>query len=155
MIRIINRVNKSVDEINIIQGSLITMILKSEELIKDIVPSSYPRVAIMEAIKNAILYRAYSEVNRVIEVVIAQNSVVIDSPGELIQKNLKGKNINYIRRNMWIYERIKTLDDKHIILNSGRGFSKMKNSFKGIGKVKLVNSKEENSFKVILPGTKI
>ena len=42
MIRIINRVNKSVDEINIIQGSLITMILKSEELIKDIVPSSYP-----------------------------------------------------------------------------------------------------------------
>ena len=89
MIRIINRVNKEVDEINIIQGSLITMILKSEELIKNIVPTSYPIVAIMEAIKNAILYRAYSEVNRVIEVVIAQNSVVIDSPGELIQKNIR------------------------------------------------------------------
>ena len=155
MIRIINRVNKKIDEINIIQGSLITMILKSEELIKNIVPTSYPIVAIMEAIKNAILYRAYSEVNRVIEVVISQNSVVIDSPGELIQKNIQGKNINYIRRNMWLYEKLITLDDKHIILNSGSGFSKMKNSFKGIGKVKLVNSKEENSFKVILPGTKI
>ena len=56
---------------------------------------------------------------------------------------------------MWLYEKLITLDDKHIILNSGSGFSKMKNSFKGIGKVKLVNSKEENSFKVILPGTKI
>ena len=155
MIRIINRVNKKIDEINIIQGSLITMILKSEELIKNIVPTSYPIVAIMEAIKNAILYRAYSEVNRVIEVVIAQNSVVIDSPGELIQKNIQGKNINYIRRNMWLYEKLITLDDNHIILNSGSGFSKMKNSFQGIGKVKLVNSKEENSFKVILPGIKI
>ena len=37
MIRIVNRVNKKIDEINIIQGSLITMILKSEELIKNIV----------------------------------------------------------------------------------------------------------------------
>ena len=90
---------------------------------------------------------------KVIEVVIAQNSVVIDSR-ELIQK-FKGKNINYIRRNMWLYEKLITLDDKHIILNSGSGFSKMKNSFKGIGKVKLVNSKEENSFKVILPGIRL
>ena len=33
---------------------------------------------------------------------------------------------------MWLYEKLITLDDKHIILNSGSGFSKMKNAFKGV-----------------------
>lgn len=155
MIRIVNRVNRRVDEVIIIQGSLLTMIYESERYIKSIIKNNYPIEAIIEAIKNAVLYRDYSEINRVIEVIISKKSIIIDSPGELIQKNIKGKNVNYIRRNMWLYEKIITLDENKIIVNRGSGFLKMKNAFKGIGKIKLINSKSENSFKVILPGSDI
>lgn len=155
MIRIVNRVNPNVNEVTIIQGSLLTMIYESEKCVKNIIKNSYPIVAIIEAIKNAVLYRDYSEIDRVIEIIISKTSIVIDSPGELIQKNVNGKNVNYMRRNMWLYEKLITLDENKTIVNRGSGFSKIKNSFKGIGKIKLINSKSENSFKVILPGVNI
>ncbi|EDS78451.1 divergent AAA domain family [Clostridium botulinum C str. Eklund] len=53
---------------------------------------------------------------------------------------------------MWIYEKIITLDNRKIFLQSGRGFSRMKKAFKDMGKVKFINSLRDNSFKVIYPG---
>ena len=45
-----------------------------------------------------------------------------------------------------------TIDEKERFLNNGRGFYRIKNGFKGKGKVRFVNSRVEHSFKVILPG---
>ncbi|WP_196247178.1 hypothetical protein [Clostridium novyi] len=53
---------------------------------------------------------------------------------------------------MWIYEKIITLDNRKIFLQSGRGFSRMKKAFKDMGKVKFINFLRDNSFKVIYPG---
>lgn len=153
MIRIINKIRNDIEEVNIIRGSLLTMIEKAERLVYKIVPREYPSMAIIEAIKNAVLYREYCEVNRIIEIVITKNSILIESPGELISKNINRKSTNYITRNMWIYEKLITLDDRKIFLNNGRGFSRMKSAFNGNNKIKFINSRSENSFKVILPGT--
>ena len=152
MIRIINKINKGYKEVTLIQGNLIDMILTSEKIINEILEVEYPVEAIIEAIKNAVVYREYSEVNRIIEVVISKKSIIIESPGGRIEENKKGSNENYIKRNMWIYEKLITLDDRNIFLKNGKGFSRMQNAFKGKGKIKLINSREENSFKVILPG---
>ncbi|PRR83032.1 helix-turn-helix domain-containing protein [Clostridium vincentii] len=152
MIRIINDVNKGYKEVTIIQGNLLDMILNSERVVNEILETEYPVEAILEAIKNAVLYREYSEVNRIIEVVISRKSIIIESPGGRIEKNIKGNNENYMKRNMWIYEKLITLDDRNIFLKNGKGFSRMQNAFKGRGKIKLINSRVENSFKVILPG---
>ncbi|NLK95040.1 MAG: ATP-binding protein [Clostridiales bacterium] len=154
MIRIINKINNKEEEVNIIQGDLLMMIKKSEELITKIIPTNYPIVPIIEGIKNAVLYRDYTEINRIIEVVITPNSIVIESPGERIEKNTNGKNERYYRRNMWIYEKLMTLDDENIFINDGRGFHRIKAAFKDRKnvKVRFVNSKTEESFKVILPG---
>ena len=154
MIKIINKLDEISPKVTIIQGSLLTMIDKSEELLNGIIPKCYPVIAINEAIKNGVLYRDYTEMERVIEVRITKKSVVIESPGARIVKNSSGKNEEYIRRNMWIYEKLMLLDDKDIFVSDGRGFNRMKNSFKGKTKVgvKFINSKTENSFKVILPG---
>lgn len=149
IIRIINKINKDCDEVIIIQGSLLTMIRKTEIEIKKIVKDTYPVFAILEAVKNAVLYREYTEINRIIEIIITNRSVVIESPGELISNNSKS---NYLRRNMWIYEKLITLDDTNTFLNNGRGLSRIKNAFKGKGKVKFINSEYDNTFKVILPG---
>ncbi|MDY3828337.1 MAG: putative DNA binding domain-containing protein [Clostridium sp.] len=152
VIKIINKLNENTDTVNVIQGSLLTMIYSADEIIKKVLPKDYPVDAVLEAIKNAVLYREYTEMNRVIEVIITDKSVVVESPGDRIESNNKAQNDRYIKRNMWIYEKLITLDDAHLFVNDGRGFNRMIKSFKGKGRVKFVNSRIDNSFKVILPG---
>lgn len=150
MIKIINRINKSEDEVTVIQGSILNMIDKSEKVLFNILPNEYPTSAIIEGIKNAVLYREYSSINKIVEVNIGYKSISITSPGALIEKLDNG--VGSSKRNMWIYEKLITLDNNKRFLNNGRGFLRMKKAFYGIGKVKLVNSIEDDNFKVILPG---
>ena len=153
MVRIVNKVNKSFEEIIIIQGNLLQMIYESEKVLKALLPAKYPYYAVLEGVKNAILYRDYSIFYKEIEVVIGINSVSVISPGNLINNNkVVDKYNNYFKRNMWIYEKLITLDDTNIFTRSGRGFSVMKKAFKNYGKVMFINSFENDSFKVIYPG---
>lgn len=154
LIKIINKLDDSNPQVKLIEGSLITMIIKTEEYLKSILPTDYPIIAISEAIKNGILYRDYTEMERCIEVVITKKSIVIESPGTRIIKSPRGEKGEDVRRNMWIYEKIMTLDDSGIFINDGRGFNRMKKAFKGKTKtsVKFISLKSENNFKVILPG---
>jgi predicted HTH transcriptional regulator len=153
MIKIINKLNDDDGELHIIQGNLLSMIDQAEEMIIRILPKDYPTQAVIEAVKNAVLYREYFDLNKIIEVVIDKNKIIISSPGEFIGENIKGERTNYNKRNIWLYEKLISLDEKKRFLNSGRGFTIIKNSFKGRGKVKFINSRTEHSFKVILPGT--
>lgn len=155
MIKIINRINKNKDEVIVIQGSILEMVDKSERVIYDLMPNDYPSSAIIEGVKNAVLYRKYSSVNRVIEISIGYKSVSIDSQGALIEKSNLGKEISHSKRNIWIYEKLITLDNNKRFLNNGRGFSRMKKAFYGVEKVKLINSIKDDYFKVILPGVSI
>ena len=150
MIKVINKLKKN--DVHIIQGNLLNMIDKTEELLKKLLSPSYPYEAVLEAIKNAVLYREYSSMDRIIEIVISQNSIIISSPGQMIADNIHGKKMNYSKRNMWLYEKLSTLDNAKF-LNSGIGFKKMRKAFQG--KIKFINSKYDDLFKVILPGTKI
>ena len=153
MVRIVNKVNKDMCEIVIINGDLLSMIDESEKILKKILPDKYPYEAVFEGVKNAILYRDYSIYYKEIEVIIAENSISVISPGNLI-KNSKvvAQYNNYFKRNMWLYEKLITLDDKNRFLRSGRGFSRLKKAFKNIGKVIFINSYENDTFKVIYPG---
>jgi predicted HTH transcriptional regulator len=152
MIKIINKLNDINGELHIVQGNLLDMIDKAEEKVREVLPLSYPIQAIIEAIKNAVLYREYFDLNKIIEVIIDKNKIIISSPGEFIDENIKGQRTSYNKRNIWLYEKLISIDEKRRFLNSGRGFAIIKNSFKGKGKVKFINSRTEHSFKVILPG---
>lgn len=154
MIRIVNKLNDN-DKLHIIQGNLLSMIDKAEEKIVEILPKDYPIQAVIEAVKNAVLYREYFDLNKIIEIIIDKNKIVISSPGEFIGENIKGQRTNYNKRNIWLYEKLISLDEKKRFLNSGRGFMIIKNAFKGKGKVKFINSRAEHSFKVILPGVNV
>ncbi len=153
MIRITNNLGKGKDRVNVVQGNLLSMIDKSEDILRKILPKSYPIGAIVEAINNAVLYREYSSIDRVIEVVISRNSIIVNSPGQMIQNNSTGKRINYNRRNMWLYEKLVTLDENKRFLNNEGGFGRIKKPFKK--NVTFINSRAEDCFKVILPGTKL
>ena len=156
MIKITNNLNNICGELHIIQGNLLSMVDKAEEKIKEILPKDYPVQAVIEAVKNAVLYREYFDLNKIIEITIDENKIVISSPGEFIGENIKGERTNYNKRNIWLYEKLIAIDEKKRFLSSGRGFVVIRDSFngKGKGKVKFINSRTEHSFKVILPGVK-
>lgn len=151
MVRIVNKIKKDYEEVVYIKGNLIKIIDETEKTIKEIFPKEYPVDAVHEGIKNAVLYRDYSVYNKEIEVVIDFNSTTIISPGTLI-KGSDASSHGYYKRNMWIFEKLITIDNNNRFLNSGRGFIKMKKAFKNRGKVIFINSQEENVFKVIYPG---
>lgn len=153
MIRITNRINKDLDETIIIQGDLLSMLDKSEDILNNILPQSYPTEALNEGIRNAVLYRDYTVYYKEIEVIIDHNSIAVISPGTLV-KDRNGSIINYIKRNMWIYEKIIALDSKGRFVKSGRGFNRMQKAFKYKGKVNFIDSFKDSEFKVIYPGVK-
>lgn len=153
MIKIVNKVNNNIDEVIIVQGSLLDILDRVEELLKSIFPINYPIVAVHEAVKNAILYRDYTMFYKEIEIAINYNSVSVISPGNLLFST-KINAHNYSKRNMWIYDKLIALDDRKRFVKSGKGFARMKKAFIKYGKVIFVDSKDDNSFKVIFPGIK-
>jgi predicted HTH transcriptional regulator len=153
MVRIVNNIKGNSAKVFIVQGNLMTIIDESEKIIREILPEQFPSDAIVEGIKNAVLYRDYTAFYKEIEVVLGYNSIVVSNPGNLIRGNFNfQKNVEYFKRNMWIYEKMITLDKGIRFLQNGRGFSIMKKAFKNNGKVKFINSYDNNSFKVIYPG---
>lgn len=155
MIRIKNKVNKNFDETIIIQGNILEMIDKVEKIMSDIMPKEYPIKAIIEAVNNAVLYRDYSAFDKIIEVNIGFKTVIIISPGAIINNSNLSKDINQSKRNMWLYEKVITLDNNKRFLNNGLGLLRIKKSFNNLGKVRFINSVKEDYFKVVLPGVNI
>ncbi|MGL4451740.1 MAG: AlbA family DNA-binding domain-containing protein [Sarcina sp.] len=135
-----------------IQGSLLSMIDQVQEHIKAFLPKNYPNSAIAEAIKNAVLYRDYT-LSNYIEVIIGKEEIIVKNPGRFIE-NSGDYMINYSKRNMWIYEKLVTLDTKNRFIGDGNGFKRMNLTLGNLGKVKVIESKNEEAVKVIFPGTK-
>ncbi|MGG7162662.1 AlbA family DNA-binding domain-containing protein [Clostridium ihumii] len=153
MIKIINKVSNKRENTIVISGNILYMLDEAEAVIKEILPEIYPIEAVIEAINNAIMYRDYSMYNKFIEVIIGYKSIVIISPGCLL-KTIGGNKENYIRRNMWIYEKIITIDEKKRFLKKFSGFTIIKKKFKRKGEIHFINDEERNIFKVVLPGVK-
>ena len=151
MVKIIQRNNSKKDNVIMVQGNLLNIIHETEKNLKNILRHGYPVEAVMEAVKNAVLYREYSMTNKVIEIIISNKSITILSPGQMIVKNNKGRKVKYNNRNMWIYEKLISLDGNNTFTNDGLGIKRMKAAFKGNGRVKIINSVSEDCFKVILP----
>lgn len=153
MVKIINKVNENMPQSIIIQGDLLSMIDKSEDTLRRICSKAYPVEAVNEGIRNAVLYRDYSNCYKDIEVIVDYNSVVVTSPGILVKRKNTNSN-NYVKRNMWMYEKIIALDGGERFIKPGTGFSRMKKAFKNKGRVDFINSMKDGDFKVIYPGVK-
>lgn len=151
IIKIIDRTNNEKDII--IKGNLLSILKRCKNIIENILPPKYPIKAINEGIQNAIIHRDYTMIFKEIKVIISYNSIIIISPGNLLKKNTYGK-INYVKRNMWIYEKLITLDSKEGNLQSIGGLKYIQKLFKNTGGIKFINSFKDSEFKIIYPGIK-
>ena len=134
-----------------INGNLLDMIDKTEEEMYKLLPDNYPVYAVMEAVKNSIMYREYSIIDKLIEVIVTKTSIIIISPGQLVSKSDVVGEMSYNKRNMWIYDKLISLDEGRRFINDGNGLVRIKEAFKGKRKVRLINSILDDCFKVILP----
>lgn len=150
-IRIINKINDKYDRSIMINGNLLDMIDKTEKQMYTLLPNEYPVFAVMEAVKNSVMYREYSKIDKIIEVILTKNSIIVISPGQLLSRNTAFADMGYSKRNMWIYDKLISLDEGKRFINDGNGLVRIKEAFKGKRKVKLINSTVEECFKVILP----
>ena len=150
-IRIINKVNDNYPRSIMINGNLLDMIDKTEKEMYTLLPRGYPVFAVMEAVKNSVMYREYSIIDRLIEIILTKNSVIIISPGQLVAKGNMFGDMGYNKRNMWIYDKLISLDEGKRFINDGNGLVRIKEAFKGKRKVRLINSTLDDCFKVILP----
>lgn len=139
-----------------IEGSAIEMLSRCEAYLESL-KTEYPIKAVMEAIFNSILHRDYFDSGRSILVHLGQDQVYISNPGSVYGEerlDLVMKDENPSRRNNWLYHKIMVLDASKKYAKTGTGLMFIRNSFEGHGKVKFLNIRKLNLFKVILPGFK-
>lgn len=134
-----------------IYGNLIEMYREAETILKKIVKKEYPLEPILNSLENAILYRDYGTYNKEINISLTENNVIIESPGLLLKDESYSKGY-YLNRNLWIYEKYKTLIKKDKINDKLHGFAKIKYGFKNSSDVKFINDYANKIFRIILPG---
>lgn len=118
---------------------------------------AYPFEAVMEAAQNAILHRDYFDTSRSIVILLSWDTVQVSNPGAIYGNerlsNLQSEQ-NPGRRNHWLYHQLLIFDESRQFSGSGRGLKVIKDAFSEKGKVKFLNIRKSNTFKVVMPGFK-
>ena len=71
---------------------------------------------------------------------LTKNSIIVISLRQLVDKNNRLGDMGYSKRNMWIYDKLISLDEGKRVINYGNGIVRIKEAFQGKRKVKLINS---------------
>ncbi len=137
-----------------IGGTIIEMLDRAIDFIGRHLSSGYPLAAIEEALVNALVHRDYFDVSRQIMVAIREKTIEIISPGALFDiapTNNALRQSAPKRRNNWLFHQLIILDQKRRFAHYSRGTAKIKELVSPLGKVRFVNMRKRNLFKVVLP----
>lgn len=68
---------------------------------------------------------------------LTKNSIIVISSRQLVDKNNRLGDMGYSKRNMWIYDKLISLDEGKRVINYGNGIVRIKEAFKGTKKGKI------------------
>ncbi len=120
----------------------------------DKLSESYPKLAIKEAVRNAVVHRDYFDLSRNVVVEMMADQVVISNPGAVFGNERLSdlhKESNPARRNHWLYHQMLMGDVKKRQISTGMGLSFIRAQFESGAKVKILNLRKHNLFKIVLP----
>jgi len=141
-----------------IGGPVLKLLEQSMTLIRELLKDTdYPVEAIDEALANSIVHRDYFDNSREIVIYIGKKRIEISNPGSVYGRELLNnvlKEHNPYRRNNWLYHQLLVLDEQDRFLKYGLGMEKIKSILKRRGKVRFLNLRKINLFKVVLPGVR-
>jgi ATP-dependent DNA helicase RecG len=150
VIKIHNSLNSNMPYHHIAKGTIIEMLEDTCYFIEQCLSSyNFSMEIIEEHLGKSIVYRDYFDINNCIEIYLDKNCIEITNPGAALkgEKNDKEK---YVKRNMWLYQKVLTLDDKNRFLNKNFNSHII---IKGRARIKYINLISKNMFKVIIPLT--
>ena len=84
--------------------------------------------------------RSFSEIKKEDTLIYQEEEELKKIIRQLVDKNNRLGDMGYSKRNMWIYDKLISLDEGKRFINYGNGIVRIKEAFKGKRKVKLINS---------------
>jgi len=154
-IKVINRVGSKIT-MKQINGPLLNVLDDTVDYFNTLFKGkNYPTDILEEVIGNALIHRDYFDMSRKIVIYVSKNKIEVINPGSLLgyeRINSLMQEPNPSRRNNWLYEKVIMLDEKQRFLDGGTGLLKIRKGFRKGHKVRFINLRKLNLFKVILPG---
>lgn len=144
IIRIHNRKQPYLERTSICEGNILNMLKKACGIIRKCINPNIPMEVIQDLLGNSVVHRDYFSINYCIEVYITNNTVEIVNPGF---KRIKSNNEMYLKRNMWLYLKLISLDTKKVFFNKNIKAEDLQNNKL---KIKYYNIESRNLCKVIV-----
>ncbi|MCX7903211.1 MAG: putative DNA binding domain-containing protein [Caloramator sp.] len=145
IILIHNYINNELPKLHISKGTILDMLDDAIQYISKVISSnSLLKSVIQEHLGKAIIYRDYFCINKCIEVYIKNNKIEIVNPGAALKSN----NDKYVKRNLWLYSKIITIDKDKKFFNNEINIQLFEKHY---SKIKYFNIPSENLYKVIIP----
>lgn len=147
IIRVHNSLNPKIPYHHISKGTIMEMLEDTCTFIKQCLDGYDFQIDIIEEhLGKSILYRDYFDINNCIEIYINKKYIEITNPGASL-KGTENDKEKYIKRNMWLYLKVITIDSTNKYFN--KNISSNVN-IKSKTKIKYLNLISKNIFKVII-----
>lgn len=155
-IKIVNKLKEDV-QIDFISGNILSQARAIHRYIESLQEEwrEYPFEAMKEGIYNAMLHRDYFDLSRNIVISLGRDHVEISNPGAIFGNERLSEIMRQQsppRRNHWLYHQLLAYGSDRPFKGTGSGLSLINDSFGEGHKVKFINLRKSNSFKLILPG---
>ncbi|WP_069997502.1 AlbA family DNA-binding domain-containing protein [Cellulosilyticum sp. I15G10I2] len=134
-----------------VTGNISKILEGFEEIIKQIVPISYPKAALIEVVSNAVIHRNYWNSAQFTSVSIKEDYIKVSNPMSYEYREVKE---DRIRINPWLYSRLLIIQQKEKDFHFGIGLDKVKELFGTKEAVRIQTNLVEGLFEVCLPGTR-
>jgi ATP-dependent DNA helicase RecG len=159
-IRIVDKLGDRTS-VKYLKGDVFKLIDEANEYfarINELYGYDYPVSSLEECVINAIIHRDYFDTGRDIFVDLTRSKVIVSNPGSIFG----GENVDAItrddnprKRNIWLYMIFITMDDSKRLIGRLNGFKFIKDCFRQTDRVRFINIRRNNLFKVVLPGYEI
>lgn len=128
----------------ICQGNILDMLKSASNEISKVMCPNIPIDIVNHLLGNSVVHRDYFSSNDIIDITIKKDSIEIINPGYMRNSD---NTCSYVKRNMWLYLKLLTLDDDNCFFNSNK--NEVIKLYPNV-KIRFYNITSRNQFKAVI-----